>query len=356
MHLVGSKSISSGQAPETHFEWYADSAARQTNPLFELPITTTGTEAYIETDGVPSDTYWVRYVYKNSFGVTSEGLAKVIVAASPIAVIDVNNSCVKDLIQFNDASTLPNNQYPSSITSWHWDFDDQSFAIVQSPTHAYIVPGYKNITLTATSTTTIDPTHERQCAASTTRQIRVGDVPTIDYSFSAFCNNDKTNFKDHSDSGVSTITSYTWDFGDGVTVTGAKGVTIPGAGNTTGTFDNPDHHYAAAGSYTSKLTITTDDGCVNSLPQSINIFDYVTVQPLATQAYFETFDKGNRKSWLPESLSKRERADTDPNDSIRYSWIRMIPNGVNITPLASATDTAWWTGRRCIAIILRRTH
>src|SRR6185312_13708217 len=89
----------------------------------------------------------------------------------------------------------------------------------------------------------------------------------------------------------------------------------------------------------------TNDNCVNSLAQTVDIFHYITVEPLATKAYFQNFGSST-SGWIPESLSLKERGDTNKNDSIRYSWIRGVPNGVNIKPQNGASDSAWWTGRR----------
>ncbi|MEI9921717.1 MAG: PKD-like domain-containing protein [Bacteroidota bacterium] len=343
--LIGDPPVTHGKSPFTRFIYLRDSAFRQTNPSDSIQTPRIGADHYINTEGAVSGTYWIRYYYRNEFDVDSYKDVKIILAASPIAVINVNNSCVKDVIQFNDASTLPNTPFSSSLVGWRWDFDDQSFSTFQNPPHAYVTPGYRNIVLTATSATKVTTTNTKLCSGTASKQIRVGDVPTIDYSFSAFCNNDKTKFVNGSDAGVSTITSYQWDFGDGTTINGAKNVPVTGSASTTGTFDNPEHLYSVAGTYTSKLTINTDDGCKNALAKSITIFEYVTVIPDANEGYMQNFSR-KKSGWTAESLSIVERKDTDPNDSIRYSWLHSVPNGLNIVPLAGPTDSAFWTGRR----------
>ena len=54
------------------------------------------------------------------------------------------------------------------------------------------------------------------------------------------------------------IIEYRWTFGDGQTVTGSPGVSISGAPNTTGTYDNPFHKYSDANSYVVMLEVTTE--------------------------------------------------------------------------------------------------
>jgi PKD repeat protein len=60
-----------------------------------------------------------------------------------------------------------------------------------------------------------------------------------------------------------TITSYGWDFGDGTTATGAS----------------PSHTYAAAGSYTVKLTVTDNDGGTGTDSRTLTVSD--TANPIA---------------------------------------------------------------------------
>ncbi len=224
--------------------------------------------------------------------------------------------------------TLPTNPFGSTITGWRWDFNDQSFSSFQNPGHGYIQPRFYNIGLQATT--------NLGCSASTTKVIRVGDVPEVKFDYSALCNNDKTKFVDESLAGISNIVQYTWDFDDGTVITGPPNGAIVGSPETIGTFDKPDHLYTVDGSYNAKLTILTDDGCQNSLTKLVNIFSYVTVKPAADSAYFQNFQK-KKSGWLPEALLV-EKGITNQNDSLRYSWMRTPPNGVNIKPIVPGDE------------------
>ena len=71
-----------------------------------------------------------------------------------------------------------------------------------------------------------------------------------------------------------TIASYAWTFGDGTTSTAAS----------------PVHTYAAAGTYSVKLTVTDDDGATDDVTQSVSVS--VPVGPLAEDAFGRTVTDG----------------------------------------------------------------
>jgi PKD repeat protein len=250
-------------------------------------------------------------------------------------VINVANSCIKDLINFTDGSTLPSTPFPTSIVSWRWDFDDQSFSNIQSPNHGYIVPREYDVDLTATT--------QQGCSHTTTQTIRVGDVPTVDFEWSEICSRESTRFKNLSSSSFSSIDNFEWDFGDGNIISGAPGVPV-GSASTSGTFDFPNHQYGSFDDYNVKLTIHTNDGCINSLQQKVFILpDTALVELQAGQNYLANFE-ANDGGWQPESLWKKS-GSVNPKDSVRFSWEWSAPNGVRINSAASGTH-AWWTGRR----------
>jgi PKD repeat protein len=332
--LIGNPVVADGFPPETRFHLSPDFPNGGLLYNNQMDIVFENNDWYIDTNGAVSDTYMVRYTFKNQFNAVTYKEYPVHIFASPVSVINVDNSCVKDVIQFNDASTLPSNPFGGAINEWRWDFDDQSFSNFQNPSHGYIQPRYYDIGLMATT--------NQGCTGTTTKQIRVGDQPTVVFDWSALCNNEYTRFKDASSAGISNITSYTWDFGDGTAVTGAPNVAITGSSQTIGTFNNPQHNYSVDGRYTARLTINTDDGCVNQLAQQVNIFPAITVHASTTEAYQQDFE-APQNGWSPESLWK-ERG-LNQNDSARYSWMRGLPDGANINSAAGGSNV-WWTGRR----------
>ena len=321
--LNGFPAASTGFPPETQFT--AGNGLVYGNPMTIVKI---GPDYFISSNGLVSDTYLITYTYKNALAAITFRIRSVKIFASPVASIGVANSCIASAINFTDNSTLQTTPFPTTLASWKWDFNDGSFSNLQNPNHFYGSAGLYNIVL--------DVTTLQGCKGSALQNIRVGDVPTVAFSWSAICNNDSTKFVDQTNPGsVSVIQNYTWVFGDGDVLTGPASGSIPfgtNGGRTSGTFKRPDHKYVAFGTYNSKLTVNTNDGCTNSQIQKVFILPYSTVTPLTTSAYIEPFESSNG-GWIAEAKV--------PSDT---SWIWGPPNGVTIKAAASGAK-AWWTGR-----------
>jgi len=313
------------------------------NPGTEFTSTTSGLvtqetngDWVINTDGLPNGIYPVRYKYVNSFGAPSIADRDVKVFASPVADIIVDNSCVIDVIQFNDNSTLPAPNDPSladNIQEWSWNFDDGSFSNQQNPMHNYGQPGIYNVELTVRT--------QQGCESTALQIVRVGRVPDVNFSWASICNGDATEFLNTTVEDVNTdIVNFTWDFGDGEMVSGADGGTIPGGvhgGRTFGTYNNPFHEYVNIGNYNVTLTVETSDGCDASITQRIFILPFNVVTPSAATAYFEDFEASSG-GWVPNALVEVINSDTVSSDT---SWVYSEPTWTGNTQTGSK---AWWTG------------
>ncbi len=330
--LVGNPVVSAGLPPETRFTATAGILFGNTiNVVFQSG------DYFIDTDGLVSDTYLVRYTFKNAFNAITFKEYPVRIFASPISTIIADNSCIEDAVQFNDGSTIQPTPFTTSITAWNWDFDDQSFSNIQNPSHYFGEARTHNIVLTVTT--------EQGCSANSSKLVRVGAVPRVDFTWTSICTNDFTNFENKTPNDFFIVTNYRWDFGDGITIVGAPGDVVV-APSTIGKYEMPQHNYGSFGAFNVRLTIETSDGCVNTKQRTVRILPFKEVELQQGQTYFEDFETTDG-AWVPESLFKERDINALEVDSVRYSWIWNSPDG-NYIDGASSGARAWWTGRRVV--------
>jgi large repetitive protein len=123
--------------------------------------------------------------------------------------------------------------------------------------------------LPATTTTyTVDVTDANGCTASASVTVTVNAMPVaaLTANVTSGCVPVCIDFSDLSTvAAPSLITGWSWDFGD----------------QTTSTQQNPQHCYTAPGVYTVTLTVTTGDGCT----QTITMQNYIEIYALPVAAF-----------------------------------------------------------------------
>jgi gliding motility-associated-like protein len=146
--------------------------------------------------------------------------------------------------QFLDASTVSG----GSVVAWEWDFgDNAATSSEQDPTYVYGVPGIFTVTLTATS--------DNGCINTITQDVEVSPTPTADFSLTDVCEGRPNQFADASQIDPSgSITSYTWDFGDG---------------SPTDDQAQTTHLYDTYGTYNVSLTVSTPQGCADDYTKTV---------------------------------------------------------------------------------------
>ncbi len=135
----------------------------------------------------------------------------------------------------------------NTIAEWHWDFGNGQSAVTQSPSYTYPAPG----TYTVRHWIRTD----KGCYSDTaTATVVINQLPTPAFTVNApYCATRSISFTDASVPNSGTITTWLWNFGDG----------------NTSNAQNPTHTYAAAGTYTVTLQVTTSKGCTNIAAQQI---------------------------------------------------------------------------------------
>ncbi len=131
-------------------------------------------------------------------------------------------------------------------THFEWDFGDGNSAVGQTPWHRITKRGYHTICLTAYNA-------DKTCSTKVCKTIWVGSPCNIKGDFMMKHNgNGEYQFKVMKSNGF----SYSWDFGDGHSGTGA----------------DPKHAYTKPGTYNVCLTITSKDGaCKKTICKKITI-------------------------------------------------------------------------------------
>ncbi|MGC4102669.1 PKD domain-containing protein [Ferruginibacter sp.] len=190
----------------------------------------------------PTKSYTAPGVYnvklKNNYGTCADSVTKQITVLNlptpDFSAPDVTDCKVPFTVNFTDLST--------GAVSWAWNFGDGGTSALQNPSYTYTALGNYSVTLFVTGAngcgnTIIKPQYVRVQHPV----VNINGLPLegcVPFTISPTPNVTT----------VDGIASYLWDFGDGGTSTAA----------------NPSHTYGVQGTYTVKLYITTNDGCIDS--------------------------------------------------------------------------------------------
>ncbi|MEM7373739.1 MAG: PKD domain-containing protein, partial [Bacteroidota bacterium] len=161
-------------------------------------------------------------------------------------------ACTADFIsQTNGCNVSFSDQSSASgiVTNYYWDFGDGSFSSASFASHTYATSGTYQVSLTiGTNTGCIDT------VSKTVTVSGCGTAVTCDADFISQTDSCTLSFSDQSStSGI--VLSYAWDFGDG----------------TTGGASSTSHTYTSSGTYPVQLTITTSDGCTDTVSKTITV-------------------------------------------------------------------------------------
>ncbi|KQZ90331.1 hypothetical protein ASD62_14575 [Phycicoccus sp. Root563] len=188
-----------------------------------------------------------------------------------------------------------------AIASYAWDFGDGATATGVTASHAYAAAGTYTVRLTVTD--------DRGATNSTTRAVTVvtNQAPTASFTDSESFLTLGVNGSASSDPD-GTVASYAWDFGDGASATGATA----------------SHSYAAAGTYTVRLTVTDDKGATGTTARAVTVATAPNQPPTASFTHSESFLK----------TSVNGSASTDADGTVAayaWSWGDGAANGTGAT-------------------------
>lgn len=185
----------------------------------------------------------------NGTCLASSDTSNIIFTATPYASITSNDSaCASNPVPLSVNSTSGYGIWTSSGTGTFAPSDTLANAFY-NPSAADDAAG--GVTLIYTTT------HNGGChAKSDTIHVTLIPSPTAAYTSTSDCPGVPVSFTDASTS-TGTVVGWNWNFGDG------------SAGSAV---QNPTHVYPAGGPYNVSLIVTSNNGCVDTLNQTVNVY------------------------------------------------------------------------------------
>jgi gliding motility-associated-like protein len=181
---------------------------------------------------------------------TDEGCAdttshNISVHPNPNAIFSVLNVCLLDEANFMDQSTVNS----GSITTWNWDFGDSNSATTQNAQHGYATEGTYAVELVVGT--------DFGCLDSVTKYIIVHPMPVADFTIANACAADTiATITDNSSIVGGTITDWQWVLNSTDTIIGQ----FVSLGSL------------PVGIYSVELTVWSDEGCISTMTQDLEIY------------------------------------------------------------------------------------
>ncbi len=215
--------------------------------------------------------YSVKLTVTDNSGATNTVTKSVTVAKSNVAPTASFSSTSVDLKASFDGSG--SSDPDGTVASYAWDFGDNATGTGQTTSHTYAAAGSYSVKLTVTDNSGATNTVTKSVTVA-----KSNVAPTA--SFSSTSVDLKASFDGSGSSDPDgTVASYAWDFGD----------------NATGTGQTTSHTYAAAGSYSVKLTVTDNSGATNTVTKSVTVTAPTT--PTSPTVANDTFTRSTSSGW-----------------------------------------------------------
>ena len=192
--------------------------------------------------------YTVELIVTTANGLKDTATKKAKVYPTPTASFTVNDSaqCQRNnSFQFTDQSTIS----AGSLAGYKWSFGDGASSQSYNPSHQYSNANGFTVGLSVTS--------NQGCEDSISQQVKVNPSPSASFSINerVQCLRDSFQFTDQSTISAGSLAGYKWSFGDGAS----------------SQRQNPSHQYSSANIFTVGLSVTSDQGCEDSITQQVKV-------------------------------------------------------------------------------------
>ncbi|MGB3947423.1 MAG: PKD domain-containing protein [Bacteroidia bacterium] len=170
----------------------------------------------------------------------------LVVNGTPNVNFTAPDICIGEPMVFTDSTAIVEN---ATLTSWSWNFGDGGSSLLQNTNHTYATCDSFIVKLIVTS--------NNGCVDSITKNVVVHCLPVADFSAESVCFNTETLFIDSSVApNTDSITTWNWTFGDG----NYSNNNLPG------------HTYATPGIFPTKLVVTSNYGCSDSVTKNVEVY------------------------------------------------------------------------------------
>ncbi|MGB0428823.1 MAG: PKD domain-containing protein [Bacteroidia bacterium] len=212
------------------YEWDFDNGASSTSKNPQVSYTTAGS-------------YDVTLLVTSAEGCEDDTTTAVDVYGIPSVSFTTNKVCDGFATTFTNGSKSTD----ASSLSFIWRFGDGDTSQRVAPSHSYASAGTFVATLIAVSA--------NGCTDSTTAPVTIWPKPDANYRVSNVCESDSAEFFNLSTISTGNFTSL-WNFGDA----------------STSTKTSPKHKYLTDNTYSTKLIVTSGNGCQDSVSQNLEIY------------------------------------------------------------------------------------
>lgn len=183
--------------------------------------------------------YNVSLTVGTNFGCENSIQKSVTIEQTPDIEILNTPSCKDQAVEFSVNSNTP-------IQNWNWQIGN-TFYYTSNPTYVFTSPGGYTIYL--------DAIGSNGCVASTSKAVTVHETLVPAFTVQKNCVNQQTEFADATIVMDDPVVSYDWDAND----------------LSMGTDPSVIHTFQNTGTYAIQLNITTEEGCVYSTTQNIDV-------------------------------------------------------------------------------------
>lgn len=193
-------------------------------------------------------TYNVDLIVETKNGCLDTATNTTEIFEQPTANFSVKSVCLGDLSEFVDKSSVGG----TATLSYTWDFGDGVGASsLVNPEYEFQSTGGYSIQLKVISSD--------GCVDSFKRSTNIHQLPEADFDFDDVCLGDDMEFTNKSSIGSGSI-KHEWDFDD----------------LGTSTSKSPTHTYATEGGYDVRLISTSNKGCMDTVIQTVEVFELPT--------------------------------------------------------------------------------